>query len=141
MTIPDLQQNISKFYLIKINQKFLFQFQKSVCFDLWFLCKRDFLAYNKKDWRNYQNRTFIKLVKNNVFFHIFYQIGFKGTFVNRALPSLHKGSLRIMLTVPLNNILLLQENQELKKIRDKWWKPQHCQVNIIKTLKIYFLPF
>ena len=29
--------------------------------------------------------------------------GFKGTIVNRALPSLHEGSLEIMLTVPLKN--------------------------------------
>ena len=28
--------------------------------------------------------------------------GFKGTVVNRALPSLHEGSLEIALTVPLN---------------------------------------
>ena len=29
---------------------------------------------------------------------------FKGTVVNRALPFLHEGSLKITLTVPLNNI-------------------------------------
>ena len=35
---------------------------------------------------------------------------FKGTDVNRALPSLHGGSLEVMQTVPLNKIILYETN-------------------------------
>ena len=65
----------------------MFMVFKTDYFDYWFLCKRDlrfYKLYDRKTYGNYQNQTPVNL-KND----------FKGTVVNRALPSLHGRSLEI----------------------------------------------
>ena len=51
-------------------------------------------------------------------------------------PTLYKG-MSFTLSKPsgsysfflFKNPLFLQENYELQKLKEKWWKPQQCQVN------------
>ena len=49
-----------------------------------------------------RKKTLSNLKKRHYLQHYWSDKGFKSTFVNRVLPSLHGGSLEITLTVPLN---------------------------------------
>ena len=49
----------------------------------------------------------IKFVKTNIQKYMLKKKGFKTTVVNRALSSLHRGSLEITITIPLNRILTM----------------------------------
>ena len=58
----------------------------------------------KKQWRNLQRGTLLESEKREYIFHIFYQ-SCKVVVVNWALSSLHGGSLKIKLTVPLKKVV------------------------------------
>ena len=73
----------------------MFLFLYTVYFHLWFLCESDLRISCLK--AEMEKLTEIRQKNDG----IFSDKGFKGTVVNRALPSLHKGSLEITLTVPL----------------------------------------
>ena len=53
-----------------------------------------------KTYMKYQNLTLINLEKLKYFPHCWSNESFKGTVRNGTLPSLHGGSLKIMLSVP-----------------------------------------
>ena len=76
----------------------MFIIVKTDYFQFWILYKRDLrISFYLKTFLNFQNWT----VLNDTIFHN-YRLNkyFKGTVVNRSLPSLHKGSLGITHTVP-----------------------------------------
>ena len=97
MSIPDLQPFKASFVWSSMNYRYsCFCFFKLFIFICGFSAKVTctILAY-KKQWRDYQNH--FSSQENDDVFHIF--DSFKFTVVNRALPTLHVGSLEIMFTL------------------------------------------
>ena len=62
-----------------------------------------FLAH-KNQRRRYQKQKLIKSGKRRNFPHFWSDQGFEGTLVNRTLPSVHEGSLKITLTILGDNV-------------------------------------
>ena len=103
MAMPDLQWYPWKVFLIKYELDIFVYFKlfNLICgFSAKVICA--FLFY-KKQWRN----KHFSSQKNDGFFHILMRLGFKGSVVNRALSSMHRGSLKHYTCSSFNKVYFL----------------------------------
>ena len=111
MTITDLQRDPWKLWLVKYYSD-IYVFCLFKLFILVYICGFSvkvtcaFLVYEKQ-WRNSQNKHVFRVKKATLSSTVLIRLSFKSTVVNRALSSLHKGSLEFILTVPLIRDLAL----------------------------------